>query len=423
MKNAPLSSSTLSLTPHALPKPPLLRALEGRQSPAVTAADDTVAPAPSDDTAKRARESVALVKPTQVPRGLRLTLTLPSAINGVGPSFVPYQSVTTDKAHLSKMLAAGELLPSTVQVKTTDRGEHNIHTHGFEIRRLPDGFNRVLEALGSRASQLSREFGLSQRERFREKLVPLMRTWGRLQGFGEYTVAVPIDAVLRDTGGSSAFGAVGLAHADFPAGKEQALLAAFEDQWKPKVEVAMQLKLTSREYRNLDLVGVFNLWAPTCPTVTRDHLAMMDATSLQPGHAQIYTAARRSGQGFEAQLIKHHPAHEWFVMPGMTRGDCIIFKSRWTGHTSMGLPNDHGDNRTSVETRLLYFKIGKKAYEQLQERWDLQRQTESLLGHAENKRIIYQMLTQKWAREVQERAAPLPGGALSGSTTPVSVQT
>lgn len=328
----------------------------------------------------------------KVLRELAFTYSSKGIIRGTGDSFKAYEVISTNETYINRLLSIGSLVESTVEVQATFPGAHTWAKDGFEYRILPDDFEHILKALHFSGAYMA----ISNRRRLRAKLVPIMTTWGRLQGFGEYTIAIPVDTVLRDTGGEASFGPVSLAHIDFPDKLRKTLLT-FINEWKPKVGLALQLKLTDEEYLSLAVKSINNIWMPTCDIVTRDHLAVLSTLTTTNNDATIYTAVRRNHQHFEAQVIRHNLDHRWYNWYGMPRRGALIFSTSGqpidgvfpsagrgvlgAGHSSWVGENDSGTGRTSVECRFLFVDLGKQGFEALQHRLDKAREPSRMFNY------------------------------------------
>ncbi len=111
--------------------------------------------------------------------------------------------------------------------------------------------------------------------------------------------------------------------------------------------------------------AIIQVWRPIRGTVLVDPLGICDGRSIpQKGFIRVERRYRyRTGEVYH---IAHHPAHEWFYFPQMTRDEALVFKvfdsdagkpSRFTAHSAFDDPQSpaHAPPRESIETRCFAF--------------------------------------------------------------------
>ena len=111
--------------------------------------------------------------------------------------------------------------------------------------------------------------------------------------------------------------------------------------------------------------AIIQVWRPIRGPVMMDPLAMCDGRSI-PQQGFILVERRYRYRTGEVYHIAHHPAHEWYWFPRMTRDEALVFKvydsdttrpSRFTAHSSFDDPGAPADapSRESIETRTFAF--------------------------------------------------------------------
>lgn len=119
--------------------------------------------------------------------------------------------------------------------------------------------------------------------------------------------------------------------------------------------------------------AIINVWRPIRHEVTRDPLAVCDASSIPESDLcgvkavlpQDSDAKRVSkGDNFETWHLKSNPAHRWYYLSGMKPDEALLIKifdskkdgrARRTPHTSFTSDKDHGPPRESIEIRSFVF--------------------------------------------------------------------
>lgn len=111
--------------------------------------------------------------------------------------------------------------------------------------------------------------------------------------------------------------------------------------------------------------AIVQVWRPIRGPVLIDPLGICDGRSIpQQGFIRVERRYRyRTGEVYH---IAHHPAHEWYYFPRMTREEAIVFKvfdsdaakpSRFTAHSAFDDPATpaNAPPRESIETRTFAF--------------------------------------------------------------------
>ncbi len=111
--------------------------------------------------------------------------------------------------------------------------------------------------------------------------------------------------------------------------------------------------------------AIIQVWRPIRGTVQVDPLGICDGRSI-PQQGFILVQRRYKDRTGEVYHIAHHPAHQWFYFPQMTRNEALVFKvfdsdanrpSRFTAHSSFDDPTSPpgAPPRESIETRTFAF--------------------------------------------------------------------
>jgi hypothetical protein len=111
--------------------------------------------------------------------------------------------------------------------------------------------------------------------------------------------------------------------------------------------------------------AIIQVWRPIRGPVLVDPLGICDGRSI-PQQGFILVQRRYKDRTGEVYHIAHHPAHQWFYFPQMTRNEALVFKvfdsdeakpSRFTAHSSFDDPTSPPDApvRESIETRTFAF--------------------------------------------------------------------
>lgn len=111
--------------------------------------------------------------------------------------------------------------------------------------------------------------------------------------------------------------------------------------------------------------AIVQVWRPIRGAVMIDPLGICDGRSI-PQQGFIRVERRYKDRTGEVYHIAHHPAHEWYYFPHMTRDEALVFKvfdsdesksSRFTAHSAFDDPATPADAppRESIETRTFAF--------------------------------------------------------------------
>jgi len=111
--------------------------------------------------------------------------------------------------------------------------------------------------------------------------------------------------------------------------------------------------------------AIVQVWRPIRGKVLIDPLGICDGRSI-PQQGFIRVERRYQYRTGEVYHIAHHPAHEWYYFPLMTRDEALVFKvfdadarqpSRFTAHSAFDDPATPPDAppRESIETRTFAF--------------------------------------------------------------------
>ena len=111
--------------------------------------------------------------------------------------------------------------------------------------------------------------------------------------------------------------------------------------------------------------AIIQVWRAIRGPVLVDPLGICDGRSI-PREGFIRVERRYPYRTGEVYHIAHHPKHEWFWFPRMTRDEALVFKvfdsdagkpSRFTAHSAFDDPNTPPDAppRESIETRPFAF--------------------------------------------------------------------
>lgn len=111
--------------------------------------------------------------------------------------------------------------------------------------------------------------------------------------------------------------------------------------------------------------AIVQVWRPIRGPVLIDPLGICDGRSI-PQQGFIRVERRYKYRTGEVYHIAHHPAHEWYYFPRMTRDEALVFKvfdsdeskpARFTAHSAFDDPDTPPDAppRESIETRTFAF--------------------------------------------------------------------
>ena len=111
--------------------------------------------------------------------------------------------------------------------------------------------------------------------------------------------------------------------------------------------------------------AIVQVWRPIRGPVLIDPLGICDGRSI-PQQGFIRVERRYKYRTGEVYHIAHHPTHEWYYFPRMTRDEALVFKvfdsderkpSRFTAHSAFDDPETPPDAppRESIETRTFAF--------------------------------------------------------------------
>lgn len=111
--------------------------------------------------------------------------------------------------------------------------------------------------------------------------------------------------------------------------------------------------------------AIIQVWRPIRGRVLMDPLGICDGRSI-PRQGFIRVERRYRDRTGEVYHIAHHPAHDWYYFPRMTRDEALVFKvfdsdtgkpSRFTAHSAFDDPGTPADApaRESIETRCFAF--------------------------------------------------------------------
>jgi len=280
-------------------------------------------------------------------------------VNYLGSAFQPNDRVATSE--LQELLEKQTLETHRVSLTCFSAQEaeetFDFQTHGFSVQQLPKKLKKSLDLLQTDLNDSE------SRVAARAALSLYLSTWGKKQKI-PFTHVIPVDTVCRSTSKAqaNAFGAVALTHIDFTADTKKTL-AAFASGWKPRVEQALGKTLSEEDYTNLPVMQMVNVWMPLNTFPHINSLALLDIQTISADEPLPYTAVRRDGAAFTAQILPKRPEHKWSVFD-IKRGDAIIFGSQTTPHTAIdavadfpreGCPDEGG--RQSVEIRALFLNL------------------------------------------------------------------
>lgn len=111
--------------------------------------------------------------------------------------------------------------------------------------------------------------------------------------------------------------------------------------------------------------AIIQVWRPIRGPVLIDPLGICDGRSI-PQKGFIRVERRYQYRTGEVYHIAHHPAHQWYWFPRMTREEALVFKvydsdrsqpSRFTAHSAFDDPGTPAGapSRESIETRTFAF--------------------------------------------------------------------
>jgi len=111
--------------------------------------------------------------------------------------------------------------------------------------------------------------------------------------------------------------------------------------------------------------AIIQVWRPIRGTVLMEPLGICDGRSI-PQKGFIRVERRYKDRTGVVYHIAHHPAHEWYYFPRMTRDEALVFKvfdsdasrpSRFTAHSAFDDPGTPAGAppRESIETRTFAF--------------------------------------------------------------------
>lgn len=112
-------------------------------------------------------------------------------------------------------------------------------------------------------------------------------------------------------------------------------------------------------------VAFYNVWKPLYRRVEELPLAMIDATTHDPGDMLRMDLKYRERTG-EIYVMRHSPKHRWFYFPQMEASHALLLKTydsetdgraRFMGHSAFEDPNTPPDapKRESIEVRTMAF--------------------------------------------------------------------
>ena len=112
-------------------------------------------------------------------------------------------------------------------------------------------------------------------------------------------------------------------------------------------------------------VAFFNVWKPLYRKVEELPLAMIDATTQQPGDL-INWELRYADRTGEIYAMRYSPEHRWHYFPGMTADQALLLKTydsetdgrcRFMGHSAFEDPltQPNAQPRESIEVRTMAF--------------------------------------------------------------------
>jgi hypothetical protein len=286
---------------------------------------------------------------------------LPSTINIAGSAFVEGELINS--ANLTNLFAVNILQPTITGVrcylKETIKSDYEFNLNGFEFC---DMNGDLLELVKELSQNLENK---QVREILRKAIIPFMTQWGRSKGI-DFDYAIPLDTVYRNTDPkiTNAFRSVPFAHVDFSQDKIPETLQAFIDVWKPRVEESLKRpEMSTEEYLNLNIRKMVNIWINLNEIPSTNTLALLDTPALDQidRYLKLYTAVRRDGSVFTAQILDSQPPQsEWVVQRQMQIGDAVIFNSLETPHTAADIYGIGFDvPRQSVELRVAFVSLSR----------------------------------------------------------------
>lgn len=286
-------------------------------------------------------------------------LSCHGSINYLGPRFRRYDQIATK--NIDELLEKQILATRRVAINCFSFAQaaacFTFKTSGFCAIRLPSSMSSLLRQL-----QLDLE-SKDCRAKARLAVEKHMSDWGIEQGM-DFTHAVAVDAVCRSTDSQddNPFRAVTLAHIDFTS-NTQATLDAFLQTWKPRVEQALKKKLSDKDFVELDVAKMLNVWMPLNTFSHKNTLALLDktTTSLQAHHP--YTAVRKEGSFFSAQIIDQEKQNSWSICD-IHQGEALVFDSQLTAHTAVDVSRKfvlENQGRKSIEIRVILLKVDSEA--------------------------------------------------------------
>jgi len=274
-------------------------------------------------------------------------------INYFGEKFSPMMEVAVAK--IETLTQQQILTPRESNIYCFPREQakrFHFKVNGFEFRKITGDLHTAVK-------QMARTPDIDSRINVRKAVVPYLTHWGKAHGI-DFDLVVPVDTVYRNTNqdAKNAFGTVPLAHVDFPETDYPKTLQTFEENWKPRVDQAMQRELSSEEYRALNVSQAINIWIPLNERNTENTLALMDVSTLnQASDLQPYKAVRRDQDHFTSQGVLRNPNQKWVIQSDMKSGDAVIFNTLRTPHTAIDVPKyDCDPDRQSIELRVLFIK-------------------------------------------------------------------
>lgn len=261
----------------------------------------------------------------------------------LGPNFRDGMPLTQNKT--SDLVQKKVLQKVKVQVHE-ENGGYTFAQNGFEFHN----FNN--RPLGTAIKNLSQNLSSKEhRIALRKHIENEFTQWGKREGI-QFTKAVCVDSVVRNTKGDGMFGAVHLVHADFPPTNYRATLVG-HNEWKEKVEESFG-PLTQSQYESLNVKKVVNVWMSLDDRIEAEPLALMDTSSLASHQIRPYSAGRVDGRAFNSLGIFPDKEQHWVTKKDMALGEAVVFDSCRTPHTAVTKPNQGDKTRTSVECRVLF---------------------------------------------------------------------
>ncbi len=239
------------------------------------------------------------------------------------------------------------------------KNRFSFNKNGFEFHHFSHGpFRNAIETFSDDLRCKEKhlvyrpEMETHEIPRFQRALEKEMFRIGKEIGL-EFDEVVCADAVCRDTG-NGRFGAVFLAHIDFPLKDSKTTLKG-HSEWRESL-VKKLGSLTQEEYENLKIVKIMNAWLPLDDKVVASPLAVMDIQTVDESDIRQYQAERANGGKFPALGVMPRIGQRWYIKKDLGKGDVYIFDSCRTPHTAVKIPDQGDKSRKSVECRVFFIK-------------------------------------------------------------------